>query len=147
MLLEKLVKSLLQEKRKETTMTKTATKRASKKAQETQTQSLNEVKGAKQSEALNKRPGSLVTYVYGQIYRGYLESDKATKFKITNINVRRWGKILGWLKKNEYIVDFKLGDTIETACELQVEGFDGDNLIYVNYLKAIERNMANEKTA
>ena len=139
MLLEKLVKSLLQEKRKETTMTKTATKRASKKAQE-------QVQEAQQ-EKLNKRPGSLVTYVYGQIYRGYLESDKATKFKITNINVRRWGKILGWLKRNEYIVDFKLGDTIETACELQVEGFDGDNLIYVNYLKAIERNMANEKTA
>lgn len=139
MLLEKLVKSLLQKKRKETTMTKTATKRASKKAQEQVQEQAQELQ--------NKRPGSLVTYVYGQIYRGYLESEKATKFKITNINVRRWGKILGWLKKNEYIVDFKLGDTIETACELQVEGFDGDNLIYVNYLKAIERNMANEKTA
>lgn len=138
MLLEKLVKSLLQKERKgETTMTKTATKRASKKAQE-------QVQEAQQ-ETLNKRPGSLVTYVYGQIYRGYLESEKATKFKITNINVRRWGKILGWLKKNEYIVDFKLGDTIETACQLEVEGFDGNNLIYVNYLKAIERNMANEQ--
>jgi hypothetical protein len=137
MLLEKLVKSLLQEKRKENIMTKTATKRASKKAQE-------QVQEAQQ-ETLNKRPGSLVTYVYGQIYRGYLESKKAKKFKITNINVRRWNKILGWLKKNEYIVDFKLGDTIETACDLEVQGFDGDNLIYVNYLKAIERNMANEK--
>jgi len=138
MLLEKLVKSLLQKNRKgENTMTTAkTTKRASKKAQE-----------QAQQETLNKRPGSLVTYVYGQIYRGYLESEKATKFKITNINVRRWGKILGWLKKNEYIVDFKLGDTIQTACELEVEGFDGDNLIYVNYLKAIERNMANEKTA
>lgn len=137
MLLEKLVKSLLQKNRKgETTMTKTATKRASKKAQETQQEA---------QELQNKRPGSLVTYVYGQIYRGYLESKKAKKFKITNINVRRWNKILGWLKKNEYIVDFKLGDTIETACELEVEGFDGKNLIYINYLKAIERNMANEQ--
>lgn len=139
MLLEKLVKSLLQKNRKEETMTNKATKRASKKAQETQQQVLE------LQEPQNKRPGSLVTYVYGQIYRGYLESEKATKFKITNINVRRWGKILGWLKKNEYIIDFKLGDTIETACDLEVEGFDGENLIYVNYLKAIERNMAKEK--
>ena len=139
MLLEKLVKSLLQKNRKgEITMTNKATKRASKKAQQ-------QVQEQAQQETLNKRPGSLVTYVYGQIYRGYLESEKATKFKITNINVRRWGKILGWLKKNEYIIDFKLGDTIETACELEVEGFDDENLIYVNYLKAIERNMAKEK--
>jgi len=139
MLLEELVKSLLQKNRKEQTMTNKATKRASKKAQETQQQVLE------LQEPQNKRPGSLVTYVYGQIYRGYLESNKGTKFKITNINARRWGKILGWLKKEKYIVDFKLGDTIETACELEVEGFDGDNLIYVNYLKAIERNMLNEQ--
>ena len=128
--------SLLHSKKKEgSTMAKTSTKKSAKAEQQ-----VLEVQ-----EPQNKRPGSLVTYVYGQIYRGYLESNKGTKFKITNINARRWGKILGWLKKEKYIVDFKLGDTIETACELEVEGFDGDNLIYVNYLKAIERNMLNEQ--
>ena len=134
------IKSLLHINERTNIMAKSATKttkKAQTKAQQ-QTLDLNQ-------EPQNKRPGSLVTYVYGQIYRGFLESDKATKFKITNINVRRWGKILGWLKKNEYIIDFKLGDTIETACELEVEGFDSKNLIYVNYLKAIERNMQNEK--
>lgn len=134
----KTIKSLIVSKKERTnTMAKTSTKKSAKAEQ--QTLEVN------QEQKMNKRPGSLVTYVYGQLYRGYLESDKATKFKITNINVRRWNKILGWLKKEEYIVDFKLGDTIETACELEVEGFDGNNLIYVNYLKAIERNMQAEK--
>lgn len=87
---------------------------------------------------------SFVTYAYGQIYRAYLDSGKQAKFTITNIHVREWKKILGWLKKNEYIVNFKLGDTIETACELQVEGFNEENLIYENYLKAIERNRLKE---
>lgn len=135
MKLTDLVKALVKKERTET-MAKTSTKKAQKEVQ---------AQEQVQEKQLNKKPGSLVTYVYGQLYRGYLESEKATKFKITNINVRRWNKILGWLKKEEYIVDFKLGDTIETACELEVEGFDGENLIYVNYLKAIERNMAKEK--
>lgn len=96
------------------------------------------------AEKQNKRP-SLVTYVYGQVYRGYLESGKANAFKITNINVRKWNKILGWMKKNQYIVDFEMGDTIETACDLYVAGFNEKDLLYVGYLKAIERNMKAEQ--
>lgn len=133
---KKITKLLGIEKERTKTMTKTTTKNE----QQAQPQ-------AQQEQQMNRRPGSIVTYVYGQIYRGFLESEKATKFKITNINVRRWNRILGWLKKEQYIVDFKLGDTIETACELEIEGFDGENLIYENYLKAIERNMEKEKNA
>ena len=124
------IKNILVKEKGETVMTKANSKG------KTPTQNTEEPK--------NKRQGSLVTYVYGQIYRGFLESDKAKKFTIKNIHVREWKKILGWLKSNEYIVEFKLGDTFETACELEIEGFDAENLIYVNYLKAIERNMAKE---
>ena len=126
------IKNVLVKEKGETDMTKAKANTKGK----TPTQSTEEPK--------NKRQGSLVTYVYGQIYRGFLESDKAKKFTIKNIHVREWKKILGWLKSNEYIVEFKLGDTFETACELEIEGFDSENLIYVNYLKAIERNMAKE---
>ena len=94
-----------------------------------------------------KQQKSYVTYVYGQIYRGYIESDKGTKFKITNIRVREWKRILNWLKKKEYIIDYKLGNELETACELEIEGFNGENLIYKNYLKGIDKNIAKEKQA
>ena len=100
-----------------------------------------------QQQTTDKKKTSLVTYAYGQVYRAYLESGKKRKFKITNIHVREWRKILGWMKKHEYIIDFKLGETIETACELEVEGFNEKNLIYKNYLKAIERNFEAEKVA
>ena len=92
-----------------------------------------------------KKKSSYVSYVYGQIFAGFLKSNKGTMFKITNIRVREWKRILGWLKKNEYIVDFKLGDTIETACELTVEGFNEEKTMYPNYLKAIEENVLKEQ--
>lgn len=64
----------------------------------------------------------------GAIYRGYLESDKAEKYVITNLRVREWKGILNNFKKRQYIVDFKLGDTIETACDLGIIGFNFDNI-------------------
>lgn len=94
-----------------------------------------------------QKKSSYVSYVYGQIFAGFLKSNKGTMFKVTNIRVREWKRILGWLKKNEYIVDFKLGDTIETACELTVEGFNTEKTMYPNYLKAIEENIAKEMQA
>ena len=96
-----------------------------------------------QNNAPRKR--SFVTYAYGQIYRGFLESGKAQKFVVTNIHVREWKKILGWLKRNKYIVDFKLGDTIETACDLGIIGFNENKLMYEKYLNAIKANMEKEK--
>lgn len=109
---------------------------------------LHKTKGVQTMTATEqKQDKSYVTYVYGQIYRGYIESKKKRKFKITNIHVREWRKILGWLKKNEYIVDFKLGDTIETACELEIKGFNSKNLLYKKYLEGIDKNMAKENGA
>ena len=102
------------------------------------------MKGAKQMDKTEHKK-NYVTYVYGQIYRGYIESNKGTKFTITNIHVREWKRILNWLKKKEYIINYKLGNELETACELEIEGFDGENLIYKNYLKGIDKNMAKEK--
>lgn len=74
-------------------------------------------------------------YAYGQIYRGFLESGKAEKFVITNVHVREWLGVLSYFKKKEYIVNFKLGDTIETACDLGIEGFNLDKVDQEQYLK------------
>lgn len=37
-----------------------------------------------------ERKFDVFKYAYGQIYRGFLESGKASKFVITNIHVREW---------------------------------------------------------
>lgn len=124
--LETLLKSNVQNKKGGNEMT-TENKTTAKAAQDKQ----------------EKKRASKVAYVYGQIYRGHLESGENT-FTIQNIHVREWKNILFWLKKNQYIVNFKLGDTIETACQLSIEGFDSDNLIYEKYIEAVKRNMINE---
>ena len=83
----------------------------------------------------------------GAIYRGYLESDKAEKYVITNLRVREWKGILNNFKKRQYIVDFKLGDTIQTACDLGIVGFNFDNIKdedLVKYCKGVVDNMKKE---
>lgn len=74
-------------------------------------------------------------YAYGQIVRGYLESGKAEKFVITNVHVREWIGVLSYFKKKEYIVNFKLGDTLETACDLGIEGFNPEKVDEEQYIK------------
>ena len=85
-------------------------------------------------------------YIYGQIFRGYLESDMADKFVIENVNVRKdsWKQYLFALVKNKYIRAFKLGKTIETAAQLTIYGFDGERLLYEEYCKKIVKNMQKE---
>lgn len=83
----------------------------------------------------NQRKFDKFKYAFGQIYRGYLESGKSNKFVITNIHVREWLGVLSYFKKKEYIVNFKLGDTLETACDLGIEGFDLNKVNEEQYLK------------
>lgn len=85
-------------------------------------------------------------YIYGQLFRGYVESDMADKFTIENINVRKdsWKTYLFALVKNGYIRAFKVGRTIETACELTIYGFNGEKLLYEEYCKKIVKNMKEE---
>ena len=46
--------------------------------------------------------------------------------------------------KNNYIRAFKVGKTIETACELTIYGFNGEKLLYEEYCKKIIENMKKE---
>lgn len=89
---------------------------------------------------------SKVAYVYGQIFVAYIENDMQDKFTLVNKDVRTWKQILFYLVRNGIIKNFKLGDTIETACELTITGFDGENLMYENYLKGIIKNLQKEET-
>lgn len=86
-------------------------------------------------------------YIYGQLFRGYVESDLADKYTIENINVRKdtWKKYLFGLVKNGYIRSFRLGNTIETACQLTIYGFNGEKLLYEEYCQGIIKNMKEEK--
>lgn len=92
-----------------------------------------------------RKRNNYFSYAYGQIYAGYLKSGKAETFKVTNVAVREWRGILGWLKKKQYIVDFKLGNTVETAAELEVTGFNDEDKMFEKYLEAIERNVLAEQ--
>ena len=86
---------------------------------------------------------------YGAIYRGFLENQGAEKFVITNLRVREWLGPLSYFKKKQYIVDFKLGDSIETACDLGIVGFNLDNVDdeqYINYGKGVKKNFEKEQT-
>lgn len=85
-------------------------------------------------------------YIYGQLFRGYVESDLADKYTIENINVRKdsWKQYLFALVKNGYIRSFRIGKTIETACQLTIYGFNGDKLLYEEYCKGIVDNMKKE---
>ena len=92
----------------------------------------------------NGKKFAVFKYAYGQIYSGYLKSGKAEKFVITNIHVREWKGILNYFKRNEYIVDFMLGDTIETACDLGIVGFNEGNIPYVKYAEGVRKNVEKE---
>ena len=86
-------------------------------------------------------------YAYGQILRGYLDSGKAQQFVITNVHVREWIGVLSYFKKKEYIVDFKLGDTIQTACDLGIKGFNPekvDDEQYIRYGNGVINNFVKE---
>lgn len=88
-----------------------------------------------------------VSYVYGNVYRAYLDSGKSDHFLLKNVRVREWGGILYWMKKNNYIQDFVYGDTLETAGECAISGFNEEDKIYTKYLNAIEKNFLNEQVA
>ena len=100
---------------------------------------MNETENKKQQEQTNKK--SYVCYVYGQIYSGYLNSGKQTVFLIENVHVQEWRRILNWLKKNNHIADYALGDTIENAAKVVVKGFNENNKIYTKYLLGVEKNL------
>lgn len=91
-----------------------------------------------------ERKFDVFKYAYGQIYRGFLESGKSDKFVITNIHVREWKGILNYFKKKEYIVDFKLGETLETACDLGIEGLNENNIPYPKYAEGVKNNLEKE---
>ena len=93
-----------------------------------------------QQNKQNKR--SFVAYVYGQIYAEYLKQDKAEFLLIENENVREWKRIVMWLKTNNHIKDFAYSDNEENKDKLAISGFNEKKLIYKNYLKGIERNIA-----
>lgn len=100
---------------------------------------------AQQTTQSNNKRFDVFKYAYGQIYRGFLESGKAKKFVITNIHVREWKGILNYFKGKEYIVDFKLGDTLETACDLGIEGLNEENIPYPKYAEGVKRNLEKEQ--
>lgn len=85
-------------------------------------------------------------YIYGQLFRGFVESDLADQYTIENINVRKesWKQYLFALVKNGYIRSFRIGKTIDTACQLTIYGFNGEKLLYEEYCKAIVKNMKEE---
>ena len=95
-------------------------------------------------QTTNNRKFDVFKYAYGQMYRGFLESGKADKFVITNIHVREWKGILSYFKKKEYIIDFKLGETVETACDLMVEGLNEENIPYPKYAEGVKNNLEKE---
>lgn len=88
---------------------------------------------------------SKVAYVYGQIFIGYIENDMADKYTIQNVHVREWKKILFFLQREGIIKSFHYGQKPETAANLTITGFDGENLMYENYLKGIIKNMQKEE--
>lgn len=92
----------------------------------------------------NGKKFDVFKYAYGQIYSGFIKSGKANKFVITNIHVREWKGILNYFKKNEYIVDFKLGDTLETACDLGIIGLNEENIPYPKYAEGVRKNVEKE---
>lgn len=96
------------------------------------------------AQQTGNRKFDVFKYAYGQMYRGFLESGKADKFVITNLHAREWKGILSYFKKKEYIVDFKLGETVETACDLMVEGLDEENIPYPKYAEGVRNNLAKE---
>lgn len=85
-------------------------------------------------------------YIYGQLFRGFVESDLADQYTIENLNVRKdsWKQYLFALVKNGYIRSFRIGRTIDTACQLTIYGFNGEKLLYEEYCKAIVKNMKEE---
>ena len=97
-----------------------------------------------QAQNNNGKKFDVFKYAYGQIYSGYLKSGKAEKFVITNLHVREWKGILNYFKRNEYIVDFVLGDTIETACELGIIGLNEENIPYPKYAEGVRKNVEKE---
>ena len=109
-----------------------------------------EVKTMKQHKMTLRKDGtprfSEHAYIYGQLFRGYVESDMSDKFTIENVNVRKdsWKEYLFALVKNKYIRAFKVGKTIETAARLTIYGFDGERLLYEEYCKKIIKNMQKE---
>lgn len=102
-----------------------------------------------QKKLARKQDGSLkyskVAYVYGQLFIGYIESDQADKFTIQNVNVRDWKKILFYLQRQGIINSFHYGKTVETAANLTITGFNGEDLMYENYLKGIVKNLEKEE--
>lgn len=92
----------------------------------------------------NGKKFDVFKYAYGQIYSGFLKSGKAEKFVITNLHVREWKGILNYFKRNEYIVDFVLGDTVETACELGIIGLNEENIPYPKYAEGVRKNVEKE---
>lgn len=96
------------------------------------------------AQQTNNRKFDVFKYAYGQMCRGFLESGKADKFVITNLHVREWKGILSYFKKKEYIVDFKLGETVDTACDLMVEGLNEENIPYPKYAEGVRNNLAKE---
>ena len=88
----------------------------------------------------NKR--SYVAYVYGQIYAEYLKSNKAQFLLIENENVREWKRIVMWLKKEHCIEDFAYSDDKDEPNKLAIAGFNEKKMLYKEYCKGIERNIA-----
>lgn len=88
-------------------------------------------------------------YIYGQLFRGYVENDLADKFTIENLNVRKdsWKKYLFALVKNGYIRSFHLGKTVQDAAKLTIYGFNGEKILYEEYCKKIIENMKKEAVA
>ena len=84
---------------------------------------------------------SYICFVYGQIYAAYVQSGKKQFFIMENLHVREWRNILEWLKRKQFIKDYALGDKIETACKLVVQGFNEDEKIYQKYLAGIDKNL------
>lgn len=95
-----------------------------------------------QQKAQQKKKRSFVAYVYGQIYAEYLKSNKAQFLLIENENVREWKRIVMWLKKENCIEDFAYSDSKEGKNKLAINGFNEKKLLYKDYCKGIERNIA-----
>ena len=87
---------------------------------------------------------NLVKYVYGQLYRGYLESGKSKEYTVTNLKAQTWTYVLKKLQSEKKIENFEIGNTYETAFDVKVKGFEEKDMWYKPYLNAIKKSVESE---
>lgn len=79
---------------------------------------------------------NLVKYIYGRLYAGTFEGSTVV---LESKKVYSWINVLIWLKKNSYILSYRIIRQGDKAKIYYV--FNHQNKMYEYYLKGIERNI------